>query len=61
MRYAHVIEQQVVNTIEWDGEAEYMPPGGGELITLEGIEQPVGPGWQYIGGEFVQPLQEEQE
>jgi hypothetical protein len=54
MRYAHVINNEVVNVSLWDGVTAYTPPKGETLHQLED-DSPVGPGWQFVDGEWVAP------
>ena len=42
----------VVNTVVWDGESDWTPPEGTELVSL--AEHPhVGIGWDFVDGGFV--------
>jgi hypothetical protein len=48
--YALVIDNKVVNVCVWDGETEWKPEE--ESIELP-KGSPVGIGWDYIDGEFI--------
>ena len=52
MRYAHVINNEVVNVSLWDGVTDYTPPAGQTLHKLE-PDSPVGPGWAFRDGKWV--------
>jgi hypothetical protein len=51
-RYAHVKNGAVVNVSLWDGSSDYKPPKGETLHQLDD-DSPVGPGWSFKNGEFV--------
>jgi hypothetical protein len=51
-RYAHVKNGAVVNVSLWDGSSDYKPPKGETLHQLED-DSPVGPGWSFKDGGFV--------
>jgi hypothetical protein len=52
-RYAHVLEDGTVWGVSlWDGVSEYTPPDGHTLHPLDD-DSPVGPGWSFKDGEFV--------
>lgn len=51
MKYAHIIEGNVVNVILWDGET--LLGLDGELVNVDNT--PCGPGWSYVDGVFVAP------
>ncbi len=58
-RYAVVDKSgNVTNVIVWDGEAQYTPPEGTELIEVTGA---AGPGWTYRDGEFIAPEEDQPE
>lgn len=51
MKWAQVINGNVVNVILWDGTT---PLGlDGELINVDDV--PCGPSWTYVDGQFVPP------
>lgn len=52
MRYAIILNGEVVNVALWDGVTDWQPEG--ELVQLED-GSPVGPGWTYSDGVFVEP------
>lgn len=52
MRFALVMNSEVINIVLWDGEAEFTPEG--ELINIEDHPE-IGIGWTYIDGEFIPP------
>jgi hypothetical protein len=52
IRYAIVKDDEVVNVVVWDGATEYAPDG--ELVALAD-DEPVGPGWSRVKGEWVAP------
>ena len=54
MRYAVVLDDEVVNVVLWDGEGEYTPLSGGEAVLVES-DSPVGIGWTRVDGEWVMP------
>jgi hypothetical protein len=60
MRYAHVINDQVTNVSLWDGTTDWEPGDGSTLHQLED-DSPVGPGWQFVDGEWVAPEPEPDE
>jgi hypothetical protein len=52
----------VVNTVVWDGESDWSPPEGTELVSL--ADHPgVGIGWDYVDGTFVdnRPVEDNEE
>jgi hypothetical protein len=52
-RYAHVVEDGTVWGVSlWDGVTDYTPPAGHTLHKLDD-DSPVGPGWAFKDGEFV--------
>jgi hypothetical protein len=54
-RYAHVLKDGTVWGVSlWDGVTDYTPPDGHTLHPLED-DSPVGPGWQFVDGEWVAP------
>lgn len=55
-RYAQVEDnsQIVVNVVEWNGDVEtWAPPAGHTMV--EDPDGQAGPGFSYVGGEFVPP------
>jgi hypothetical protein len=52
--YAVVQDGLVINTILWDGIAEWAPPEGSEAIPVPDGET-VGTGYAYAGGVFTAP------
>lgn len=54
MRYAHVLNNVVVNVSLWDGKTGWTPGDGSELHHLDD-DSPVGPGWQLVDGDWVAP------
>lgn len=58
-KYALVNNQNVVeNIILWDGEAEWAPPEGMQLVNVENVD--AGIGWKYENNVFVDPNQTQQ-
>lgn len=57
MRWAHVIDDVVVNVIIWDGEAPYSVPVG-DLVHIE-HDSRVGVGWTRDGVQWAAPPPEE--
>jgi hypothetical protein len=55
-RYAHVVDGLVVNMSLWDGESDWTPADG-EQIVLNDAGAEIG--WSYVDGEFVAPEVEE--
>lgn len=55
MIYIHVINGTVVNIIVYNGTDPYDPPGGGQLISSEGLDPFPGIGWTYDGETFSSP------
>lgn len=53
MRYAVVRDGMVENVIRWDGEAEWSPPEGADLVALG--EAAIGPGYTWDGAAFTAP------
>jgi hypothetical protein len=51
-RYAHVKNGAVVTVSLWDGTTKWTPGDGSTLHQLED-DSPVGPGWSFKDGEFV--------
>jgi hypothetical protein len=60
MRYAHVINNEVTNVSLWDGVTPWTPNDSSTLHPLED-DSPVGPGWQFVDGEWVAPEPEPDE
>jgi hypothetical protein len=59
-RYAHIVKGTVVNVSVWDGVNVYQPVE--KLVEIpEGSA--AGPGWDYVGGKFVdnRPVEAENE
>lgn len=52
MRYAELVEDQVVNVVEWDGVARWAGAPRAVLVP-EGV--PVAPGWTYDGRTWSAP------
>jgi hypothetical protein len=61
MRYAHVINNKVVNVSLWDGTTEWTPDDGSVVPYPLEDDSPVGPGWQFVDGEWVAPEPEPDE
>lgn len=57
MRYAHIVDGNVVNVILWDGETNLGLDG--ELVNVDDV--PCGPGWTYDGTTFTAPPTPEEE
>lgn len=51
--YAHIVDDKVINVIDWDGETEYQLDVGELILIPDGVIS--GIGWTYIGGEFTEP------
>lgn len=52
MRYALVCDGEVVNVILWDGEEEYTPAEGCEIVE---VSDEISIGWTRVDGEWVAP------
>lgn len=52
MKWAQVVDGIVVNVIVWDGDGDLALPG--ELVDVTDVA--CGPGWSYVDGEFVGPV-----
>lgn len=52
MRYAIVKNGEVINIIEWDGLAEYLPA---ENCDVYDVVPEVSIGWTFVNEEFVAP------
>lgn len=52
--YAVINGSDVVNTVLWDGEDEWVPPEG-QTAELIPAGQIVGIGWKYQAGVFFNP------
>ena len=50
--YLIVKDEQVINTVLWDGVSDWTPPEG---TTVELAPAHVGIGWTRVGGEWVAP------
>ena len=62
-RYAHILpDGNVWGVSLWDGVTDYTPPEGHTLVALPD-GSPVGPGWTYLDGEFIdeRPVEDEDE
>ena len=55
MRYAQIIDGNVVNVIVWDGETDLGLDG--DLINVDAT--PCGPGWTYDGTTFTAPPEDD--
>jgi len=55
MKYAHIINGNVVNVIVWDGQTDLGLEG--ELVNVDNT--PCGPGWTYDGTTFTAPPEPE--
>jgi len=53
--FAEIKSGVVVNTSVWGDES----PQGAQFVEITGIPN-VGIGWSYVGGEFIEPPQQEQ-
>ena len=59
MKHAIIRNGTVENVVLWDGETEWTPPEGTELVALDG--RPAGPGWSFDGTTFTPPPAEQVE
>lgn len=50
--YLVIKDEQVINTVVWDGVSDWTPPQG---TTVELAPAHVGIGWTRVGGEWVAP------
>lgn len=50
--YLVIKDNQVINTVLWDGESDWTAPEG---TTVELAPAHVGIGWTRVGGEWVAP------
>ena len=50
--YLIIKDEQVINTVLWDGVADWTPPEG---TTVELAPAHVGIGWTRVGGEWIAP------
>lgn len=50
--YLVIKDEQVINTVVWDGVSDWTPPEG---TTVELAPAHVGIGWTRVGGEWVAP------
>lgn len=50
-RYLVVVDDRVTNVIIWDGESDYDPGDGAELVQ----DDDAGPGWLRADGGFIPP------
>ena len=54
-RYAHIVNNIVINVSVWDEVTPYTPPESHTFIKLEGENEKVGPSWTYEDGIFTPP------
>lgn len=57
MNYAVIRAGTVENVVLWDGETDWTPPEGTDLVALN--DQPAGPGWTFDGTTFTAPPEED--
>ena len=50
--YLIIKDEQVINTVLWDGESDWTPPEG---TTVELASAHVGIGWTRVAGEWIAP------
>jgi hypothetical protein len=50
--YLVIKDNQVINTVVWDGVSDWTPPEG---TTVELAPAHVGIGWTRVGGEWIAP------
>lgn len=53
MRYAVIIDEVVVNVVEWDGETPWQAPDGSTVVPAEDPSIQIGVG--YVDGAVVDP------
>lgn len=59
-KMAHIVDGKVINVSKWDGETPWSPAE--QVVEIpEGVT--AGPGWDYMGGVFVdnRPVEDEVE
>ncbi|MGR5946642.1 hypothetical protein [Enterobacter sp. C4G1] len=55
LTFAVIEGDMVTNTIEWDGQEDWLPPEGAEVVEFNPEDTLVGVGFQYINGKFITP------
>lgn len=53
--YAVIENGIVINTVVWDGDSDWAPPNGANLVEVDTEVTLVGVGFSYAGGEFKVP------
>lgn len=59
MNYAVIRNGLVENVVSWDGETDWTPPEGSDVVALH--DRIAGPGWTYDGSTFTPPPAPEEE